>query len=373
MRVVLIGPVYPYRGGIAHYTAMLARALAERHETLVISFARQYPSWLYPGKSDRDPSKSPLRTEAEYLLDPVDPRTWNRTAERIREFAPDLVVMQWWTTFWAPAFGVLARLLRRQGHRVVFVIHNVLPHEARPWDGAIVRGVLRQGDGFVVATHEEKIRMISVVPEAAKRTVRVRPHPVYDMYAGVAMSAPEARDRLGVPRDPVTLLFFGIVRPYKGVHFLIEALGGVRQLGLDFHLIIAGEFWEDKQPYLAAIARNGLSAMVTFVDRYVPDEDVALYFSACDVVVLPYVCATQSGVAQLASGFGRPIIGTLVGDLAQIGADGGAAILVPPADSKALAQAIVSWVTSHRNPETPVHAPRREWSDLVEDIEALGA
>lgn len=373
MRVVLIGPVYPYRGGIAHYTAMLARALAERHETLVISFKRQYPGWLYPGKSDRDPSQRPLRVEAEYVLDPVDPRTWRHAARRATEFGADLVIMQWWTTFWAPAFGVLARLLRRQGHRVVFVIHNVLPHEARPWDRAVARGALRAGHGFVVSTEQEKSNLLAVLPDTPQSGVVVRPHPVYDMFAADAPAPREARERLGLPGNAPVLLFFGLVRPYKGLMHLIEALREVRSLGLDFHLVVAGEFWEDKRTYLEALERTGLVAHVTVVDRYIPDEELSLYFSACDAVVLPYVHATQSGVAQLAIGFNRPVIGTSVGDLPQMSGLGESVILVPPANSQALAQAIVGFLRNRPRSGAPVHAPRREWADLVAGIETVAA
>ena len=306
MKFVLVGPVYPYRGGIAHYTTMLARTLAKRCSQLhVVSFRRQYPRWLYPGKSDRDPSQKPLRVNAEYLLDPLYPWTWWQTACRIAKWKPDVVIIQWWTTFWAPAFAALAFLLRRRGVKVLFVIHNVMPHEQRPWDRWLAHLALRQGHHFLVQTAREKERLLSLLPQAQTIT---SPHPVYDMFADQRIPTADAKQQLGLPVDEPVALFFGIVRPYKGLQFAIEALAELRARGSKVRLLVVGEFWEDVIAYTQLIEKLGLSSQVKIDNRYIPDEEVGLYFSATDVFIAPYVSGTQSGAVKVALGFDLPVV-----------------------------------------------------------------
>ena len=370
MKFVLVGPVYPYRGGIAHYTTMLARTLAKRCSQLhVVSFRRQYPRWLYPGKSDRDPSQKPLRVNAEYLLDPLYPWTWWQTACRIAKWKPDVVIIQWWTTFWAPAFAALAFLLRRRGVKVLFVIHNVMPHEQRPWDRWLAHLALRQGHHFLVQTAREKERLLSLLPQAQTIT---SPHPVYDMFAGQRIPTIEAKQRLGLPADAPVVLFFGIVRPYKGLRFVIEALAELRARGKMMRLLVAGEFWEDVMAYTRMIEQLGLSAQVKIDNRYIPNEEIGLYFSAADVFVAPYVGGTQSGAVKMALGFGLPVVISQSLSSAEL-ADETAHRLywVDPTDVVALAEAIERSLRE----KTPALGPvtlssgSDEWEELVTAIE----
>ncbi|MFN7037626.1 MAG: glycosyltransferase, partial [Bellilinea sp.] len=210
MRIVLIGPVYPYRGGIAHYTTRLAQAIREEgHELLMVSFKRQYPRFLYPGKSDRDPSQEVERTKAEFVLDPLYPWTWQRALRQIKEFAPNMVVIQWWTTFWAPAFWWIARKLKN-ACKVIFLIHNVIPHEARFFDEWLARWTLSEANGFIVQAESQREKLKKLLPWADPLLVE---HPLYDQFAEKRMDKGEARRRLGLPEDRRVLLFFGIVRP----------------------------------------------------------------------------------------------------------------------------------------------------------------
>lgn len=318
MKFVLIGPVYPYRGGIAHYTTMLCRALRERgHKVLMVSFKRQYPSWLYPGRSDKDPSKKPLTVEdARYWIDSLNPLTWLRTFWRIRRYQPDVLILQWWTTFWAPVWfvlGILNRLFLRKP--LVYICHNVLPHETQWWDPWIARAVLRWGTRFIVQSEEQKELLVGLIP---KSSVIVVPLPMYGMFADGKIAQKEARERLGLPLDVPVLLFFGIVREYKGLQDLLAALPGVReQLGRVI-LVVAGEFWDDKRPYLDMIERLGISDLVIIEGRYIPNEEVPLYFSAADVLVAPYRRVTGSGAVQMARGFGIPVITTGQKDICSI-------------------------------------------------------
>lgn len=308
MRFVLVGPVYPYRGGIAHYTTLLHQALgASGHEVLLVSFRRQYPRWLFPGASDRDPSRRPLNAAgACFWLDSLNPFTWLTTFFRMRRYHPQVLVLQWWTSFWAPVWFTLA-LLNRLWLRapLVFLCHNVLPHDAHPWERWLARLTLGRGGRFIVQSEQERQRLCEILPQAA---VDVVPHPVYAMFAGQRIDQAEARQRLNLPEQAPVLLFFGIVRPYKGLADLVEALPMVRETAPDIRLVVAGEFWEDKATYLARLRQLQLDDIVQIDDRYIPNEEVGLYFSAADALVAPYRMQTGSGVTELARGFDLPVI-----------------------------------------------------------------
>ena len=312
-RLALVGPVYPYRGGIAHYTTMLYRALkASCYEVLLVSLSRQYPQWLFPGASDRDPSEQAMRVdEARYWLDLVNPLTWVTTAFRLARYRPSVLIMQWWQGFWAPLWLTLGVAVKLSGHtKICIVCHNVLPHEARPWDRWLARLVLGMADRVIVQSKSEREVILSLLPDACAESV---PHPLYDMWADKAVPRDEARVRLALPPTAPVLLFFGLVREYKGLRYLLQALPAVQRALGNVHLLVVGEFWHEKQAYLDQIRQLGVADRVTVVDRYVPNEEVPLYFAAADVVTLPYVHATQSGVVQLAYGFGGPVITTHVG------------------------------------------------------------
>ncbi len=338
MKMALVGPVYPYRGGIAHYTAMLYRELvAQGHHVSLFSFKRQYPRWLFPGRSDRDPSRLKLEATCSYTLDSLNPLTWLATARAIRAQRPDVLVLQWWVPFFAPMWLTLTWCVHRAGIKVIFICHNVLPHEQYPWDAWLARWTLRQGDGFIVQSQDEKAQLLTLVPG---RPLEVVSHPVHDMFAAQAIPRARAREQLGLPAGAPVLLFFGFVREYKGLHYLLEAMPAIRAQLPDVHLLIAGEFWQDKQAYLDQIARLGLEPNITVIDRYIPNEEVAVYFSAADVVVLPYVHVTQSSIVQLAFGFGVPVITTRVGGLPEVVREGETGLVVPSNDPEAMAEAI---------------------------------
>ena len=374
MRFCVIGPVYPYRGGIAHFTTMLARAMHERkHEVLVVSFKRQYPRWLYPGETDKDPSQNPLKVrDAQYWLDSLNPLSWISTFFRIRRNCPDVIVMQWWTPFWAPAWfvlGALTRFLLRIP--IVYYCHNVLPHETRRWDAWIAKATLSWASLFLVQSAQEKRQLQVLLPRAV---MQVTPLPTFDMFCDLRISKEEARQRLELPDEALVLLFFGFVRPYKGLNYLIEALPLVLEKQ-DVHLLIAGEFWDGVQTYLDLIRSLNLRSHVTLVDRYVPNEEVGVYFTAADLVVLPYVEATQSGIVQMALGFGVPVLTTTVGGLGEAVRDGITGLLVHPEDSQALALAIRRYFQEQLGPgmraNIQADSDRFAWAKIVSLMEQL--
>jgi len=374
VRICLIGPTYPFRGGIAHYTTLLYQHLRVRHETYLYSFKRQYPQILFPGKTDRDPSAEPLVAPCEYLIDPIKPWTWLETAQRIRADRADLLILQWTVPYWAPMLGSLSRLVKRLSPhtRLLFICHNVAPRERElPSGQVLMPWALRQGDRFIVHSQVDEAALVKLLPTAV---VRRALHPTYATFCRGRYTAKEAKAQLEV-EGPVAL-FFGLVRPYKGLEELLDALPAVRTR-VPLHTLVVGEFWIPEQPIRARIQKLGLTPHVTIVNRYVPNEDLDLYFAAADVVVLPYLAATQSGVVQLAFGFGKPVITTAVGGLPDAVADGETGLLVPPGDRAALADALIRFFEGGMAARLGAHVRSQErmdafsWEKLVEVIEAL--
>jgi D-inositol-3-phosphate glycosyltransferase len=367
MRVVLIGPVYPYRGGIAHYTTRLAQALLTHgHEVLLVSFRRQYPQWLYPGKSDRDPSRLTMRTEAEFILDPLSPSSWRQTRRRIGDFAPQQVVVNWWTTFWGPAFASLTSQLQKDGVPVTFLIHNVMPHEAKPWDRWIAHWALKSGHAYIVQTDGERKRLLDLLPKAR---VSLIPHPVYDMFADQRMDPGGARRQLGLPATGSVLLFFGIVRAYKGLDVLLQAMAQPELAPVRPYLLVAGEFWESKNHYLEQAQALGLTDQLKIEDRYIPNEEIGLYFSAADLLVAPYTAGTQSGVVKMAMGFGLPaVVSRHLADEMMLSQSGKSVFLAEAGNPGDLAHAISQAL---QTPNSPASNPQTKngWSPLVKALE----
>ncbi|TMQ59710.1 MAG: glycosyltransferase [Candidatus Eisenbacteria bacterium] len=338
MKVAILGPTYPHRGGIAHYTTLLARALAGRHDLAMISFARLYPGLLFPGTTQFDTStiriEPPVRPEP--ILDSLNPLSWLRAGARLRAIAPDALVVPWWHPFFGPSLGTASRRARPPGRRTarVFLCHNVSPHEATPIDRALTAYGLGGADAFLVHARSEAEKLHRV---ARGRPIRVHPHPSYEIFSERAPSREEARLALGV--EGRVLLFFGYVRPYKGLADLLLALKLARRDTWDCALIV-GEFYEPLGRYRAPLEDPSIRARVRLVNRYVANEEVARYFAAADVVALPYREATGSGIAQIAFGAGVPVIATRVGGLEDVVEEGVSGLLVPPGDPPALARAI---------------------------------
>ena len=372
-RVTLLGPFWPYRGGIAHFNAGLARSLAGRgHEVRTVTFRRQYPDRLFPGQTQVEPGPAPPGVpRARALLDTLDPRTWTHTADQIAGGGVETVVFPYWLPLMAPMWGVVARRLRRRGVTVLALVHNAIPHERKPGDLLLGRFALGGADGLLALSSRVAADLDRLGVTAPVRTV---PHPMYDGF-GTAPPRPEAREALGLPARTPVFLFFGFVRPYKGLHVLLDAWGGVVRRVPNARLVVAGEFYADEDALRAQAAPLGES--VRFDAAYVPDDRVGLYFSAADAVVQPYVTATQSGVAQIAFHYGRPVITTDVGGLAETVPDGEAGLVVPPNDPGALGDALVRFATDDLG-ETLEAGVRRareaySWSRVAEAVEDLAA
>lgn len=370
MKIVLVGTAYPLRGGIAHYNALLFQELEKKHEARIITFTRQYPSLLFPGKTQLESEGEMVRVPGEQLVDSINPLNWIRVGKIIRDARADLVIFKYWLPFFGPCFGTIARVAKRNGHtRVLYICDNIVPHEKRPGDVQFTRYAFNAGDFFIVQSAAVERDLNSFLPGAPYRKV---PHPVYDIF-GKGTDKQQARSELGVSAERV-ILFFGYVRPYKGLHVLLDALADVVKR-MPVHLLVVGEFYDNEQNYREQVRRLHLEDHVTLQPDYVPNHMVGRYFSAADVVILPYVSATQSGIAQIAYNFDKPVIATDVGGLGEVVIDGVTGLLVPPDDASALAGAICRFYDERREEEfvRRVREEKRKytWDAMVRAIEGL--
>lgn len=360
-RIAIVGPVHPYRGGIAHFTEMTAEVLARRgHDVRLVSFSRQYPELLFPGKTQFEPDEDApaVVQNAPRVLDSINPVSWFRTGFHIRDIAPDAVIFQYWMPFFAPAYGVVARGLQRHyGIPSIALVHNALPHERHFGDAWLSRYFLNICAGHVVMSDAVAADVRSLC-DAPVRLEQIE-HPVYERF-GDPLPKSEARERLGVPTGVPVLLFFGFVREYKGLHVLLNALPQIREHLPNVRLVIAGEAYDDPERYQSIIREHGLSDIVQWHDGYVPSDDVPAYFSAADLVVQPYMTATQSGVAQIAFHFETPMVVTDVGGLAEVVPDGEAGYVVPPESPGDLAAAVTRFFEDEQHDELAAGARRQK-------------
>lgn len=373
MKIAIVGPTHPFRGGIVHHTTLLYRHLRARHDVRFLAFKRQYPMFLYPAATDKDPSAKPLvEPGVEHVLDSMNPLSWIGVARRIRAFQADALIVPWWIAFWAPqvwTISLLASLGRKT--RVLFICHNVIEHEPSALRLLLTRTALRRANRFVVHSDEDKRNLERLVPRARIAQTIL---PSLGQITGDRPARPEARRRLGIAPDENVILFFGFVRPYKGLRHLIEAMPAILEKRA-VRLVIAGEFWHDRDQYFARIQELGLSNQLMVLDRYTPNEEIADLFSAADLVVQPYETATQSAVTQIAFDFGRPVVVTNVGGLPESVTHRVTGYVVPPCDPSSITDAVLDFFDNDRSSDMEAAIARdRErfsWSHIVDAIEGL--
>ena len=323
MKITILGPAHPYRGGLASIMEIMARTFQRRGDEVDIkTFTLQYPSLLFPGESQTVATPPPADLRICRCVNTMNPLNWVRVGRRIRRERPDFVLMKYWTPFMAPCFGTIARIARGNGHtKVLCQIDNVEPHERHLTDKPFNRYYLHSVDGFVYMSEQvhSELRAYSDAPALFS------PHPLFENF-GERVERSEACVRLGLDPANRYVLFFGLIRDYKGLDLLLDAWAQLRRAGRTEgrRLIVA------REPYLNRIADNGLQDEVLLHDRFIPDDDVKYYFSAADFVVQPYKTATQSGVTQIAYQFCVPMVVTAVGGLPEIVPDGRVGYVCPP-------------------------------------------
>lgn len=372
MKIIIVGTAFPYRGGLAAYNERLAREYVKQgNEVEIITFSLQYPAFLFPGKSQYSTEFAPEDLKIQRMIHSVNPLNWLKVGRNIKKKSPDMVIFCYWMAFMAPCFGTIARVARSPKTKMVAMIHNMIPHEPSLLDKLFPKYFVKSMDGFV-AMAESVIADINLFDAENKPKV-VSPHPIYDHY-GDALTKTEATIKLGLHELNDYVLFFGFIRHYKGLDLLLEAFADERLRKFPVKLIVAGEFYENPQPYLELIIKLKLEGLVELRTGFIPDNEVRNYFSIADLIAQPYRSATQSGVSQIAYHFEKPMLVTNVGGLAEIVPDKkvGYVVGVEPIQ---IADAMVDFFTNQRAEKMieniKIEKKKFLWSKMTEAIDGL--
>ena len=370
----MIGPVYPYKGGIAHYTSLMTQTLSKEHDVTLISYSMQYPKILYPRSSQKDYENTSFKIDStNYLINTINPFSYFKTARFIKKINPDLIIFQWWHPFFAPCYWSIAKLIKKHC-KIIFLCHNVFPHEKFPLQRLLTRKTLSNGNAYIVHSKLDEQDLLSTIQNAVfKRTVL----PTYNVFRLTDISQADARKELNISSDSKVLLFFGFVRKYKGLKHLLNAMPKIVEKLPDCKLLIVGDIIEsEKDDYLLRIKQTGCEDNIVLVSDYVPDKEVENYFSACDLVVLPYESATQSGIVQIAYGFNKPVVVTDVGGLSEVVINGKTGYVVPPFDHECIATAVIDFFENKKLHafEKKIRAEeyKYSWDRMSEIVNQLG-
>jgi len=372
MKIIIVGTTYPYRGGLAAFNERLAREYIQQgHEVEIFTFSLQYPSFLFPGKTQFSSEEAPTDLKINRTINSVNPLSWLLTGRKIKKLNADKVIFCYWMAFIAPCFGTIARLARSPKTEIIALIHNMIPHEPTILDKLFPKYFVNAMDGFV-AMADSVIEDVKNFDAYSKPKI-VSPHPIYDHY-GTLLDKKDAAIKLGLYNQNAYILFFGFIRQYKGLDLLLEAFADERLRKFPLKLIVAGEFYENPEPYLSQIAKLKLGNFVELRTVFIPDSEVRNYFSVADIVAQPYRTATQSGVSQIAYHFEKPMLVTNVGGLAEIVPHGkvGYVVDVEPAQ---IADALVDFYENKRANEfienIKTEKLKYAWSQMTEAINNL--
>lgn len=372
MKIIIVGTTYPFRGGLAAFNERLAREYIQQgHEVEIFTFSLQYPSFLFPGKTQFSSEEAPTDLKIHRTINSVNPLSWLLTGMKIKKLNPDKVIFCYWMAFIAPCFGTIARLARSPKTEIIALIHNMIPHEPTILDKLFPKYFVNAMDGFV-AMADSVIEDVKHFDANSKPKI-VSPHPIYDHY-GALLDKKDAAIKLGLYDQNAYILFFGFIRQYKGLDLLLEAFADERLRKFPLKLIVAGEFYENPEPYLSQIAKLKLGNFVELRTVFIPDSEVRNYFSVADIVAQPYRTATQSGVSQIAYHFEKPMLVTNVGGLAEIVPHGkvGYVVDVEPAQ---IADALVDFYENKRADEfienIKTEKLKYAWSQMTEAINNL--
>lgn len=372
MKIIIVGPAHPFRGGIAHFNHLLGTHLAKSHNVEIITFRRQYPKLVFPGKSQIEPESTTPDIKITQLIDSINPLNWLKVSKKISRLKPDLLIFKYWLPFFGPCFGTIAKYVKTYSKtKVLFICDNVIPHERRPGDIRLTKYAFKYVDYFVVQSNSVRKDLLSLVPDAKHL---ITPHPIYENF-GDPIEKIEAREKLNIQSDKV-ILFFGYIRKYKGLKVLLEALNIIiKKTTTPPFLIVAGEFYDDQSQYKNLIEELNIENYVKFFSDYIPNEQVTIFFSAADVVVLPYISATQSGITQISYNFNKPVIATNVGGLSEVVKDGITGFVVPSNDPEKLANAIIKYfednLEKYFSENIKIEKRKYTWDYFIQSIEDL--
>jgi glycosyltransferase involved in cell wall biosynthesis len=366
--VVIIGPAWPLRGGLATFDQRLAKQfIDEGMDCSIYSFSLQYPSFLFPGTTQYSTDPAPEDLTIVSAINSINPFNWISVGNKLKEMRPDIIVVRFWLPFMGPALGTILKRVRKNRHtKIIAITDNVIPHEKRPGDHAFTKYFLMSCDAFI--TMSEKVMHDLRTFEQNKPAKQVL-HPLYDNF-GAAVSKEEARRKLKLNVDDRIILFFGFIRKYKGLDILLNAMNNIRQQKKEIRLLVAGEFYEDAQPYYDLINKLGLKDIVIMHSEFIPDGDVKYYLCAADAVIQPYRNATQSGVTPLAYHFEKPMIVTNVGSLPSLVPDGKVGLVAEP-DAGSIAAAVMRYYELGENyfiPHLRSEKQKYSWKQLTEAI-----
>jgi len=343
--IVIIGPAYPLRGGLATYNQLLAIKLQDQgHQVRIVTFSLQYPSILFPGKTQYSTDPKPEHLDIEVSLNSVNPLNWVRLGRKLKKEKPDLIIFRYWMPFMGPCLGTLGRIVSKNKHtKVIAIADNIIPHEQRFFDSAFTRYFVGGCDGFVTMSESvlSDLKQFTTTKPGA-----YNPHPMYESF-GPQLEKADARKKLGLQEDGKYLLFFGFIRKYKGLDILLRAFADKRIQEAGIKLIIAGEYYDKPDDYQAIIKECNLENALVQANDFIPDSEVSTYFSAADMVVQTYKTATQSGVTQIAYYYHNPMLVTDVGGLAELVPHNKVGYVTSP-DINEIADAILDFYSNSR-------------------------
>jgi len=370
MRIAIVGPFPPFRGGISDLNSALAYHLSKVHKVKGFNFTTQYPTMLFPGKTQYKTGKAAQDYESIRCVSSINPLTWSKTASLIVEYDPDIVIIRYWMPFFAPAYkSIVKKIKKKCNTKIIAICDNIIPHEKRFMDKEITKSLFNHVDSFIVLSKKVEEELLAIKSDAQ---YAYSPHPIYNIFK----EAPPqhiARKDLNIHNENV-ILFFGLIREYKGLDILIEAVGRIKDELKELKLLIVGECYENKDRYLDLIKKMNISEITNTYFEFIADDHVGTYFSAADACVLPYKSASQSGIVQISYHYNTPVIVSNVGGLPEIVDEGKTGFCVPP-DPESFADVIKQFfdqkVTSQFEENILNYKRRFSWEHMVSTIESV--
>lgn len=372
MKITILGSAHPLRGGLAAYNERLAREfMYEKDEVTIETFSLQYPEFLFPGTTQYSSLPKPADLTIHVTVNSINPFNWIKTGLKIKRQRPDILVVKFWLPFMAPCLGTICRIVRRNQHtRIISILDNIIPHEKRIGDTFFTKYFVNSVDAFI-AMSDSVYNDLSVFDQTKPRLLN--PHPLFDNY-GEAVDKISAIQKLNLDTSKKYLLFFGLIRDYKGLDIVLKAMATELLRNSDIQLIVAGEYYSNREEYEQLIRELAIKDKVELHTRFIPDDEVYLYFCAADMVVQPYKHATQSGVTQICYHFNKPMLVTNVGGLPEIVPDNKVGFVVAP-DEQSVANAILRFYNEEKEQEFVQNIQEEKkkysWKVMAEKVKQL--